>query len=119
MSTTVKIDIDSSQKILLKRYLNKNGEAQLAFTRECFKAMNPYAPFDTGRMKDWMIQVNADNITYSAPYAAKQYYTNAGMGKQGISHGGLRGKVWDKRMWSDKGNEIVKSIADFVGGKAK
>ncbi|MBU3107142.1 minor capsid protein [Clostridium gasigenes] len=114
--STIKIEMDSTQKILLKRYLNKNGEAQVRFTKECFKQMNPYIPFLTGRLKDWMIQVNTANITYSAPYARKQYYTNAGNGKQGVSNGGLRGKQWAPRMWVSRGDGIVKTIADFVGG---
>jgi len=66
-----------------------------------------------------MITIDTDKITYNAPYAAKQYYTNKGNGKQGTSKGGLRGKMWDKRMWIDKGDNIVKTIAEFVGGKAK
>lgn len=119
MATNVRVEIDNSQKILLKRYLNKNGEAQVKFTKECAKAMNNYTPFKTGRLKDMMITIGTDKITYNAPYAAKQYYTNKGMGKQGESVGGKRGKFWDKRMFIDNGDKIVQSIAEFVGGKAK
>lgn len=116
---TVKIEIDSNQKILLKRHLNKNGEAQVKFTKECAKWMNNYVPLKTGRLKDMMIEIQTSKVIYNAPYAKKQYYANKGMGKQGTSLGGLRGKVWDKRMWSDRGNDVVKSIAQFVGGRSK
>lgn len=119
MATTVRIEMDKTEKILLKRYLNKNGKAQVRFTKECYKIMNPYTPFLTGRLKDMMVQVNPTNIEYNAPYAAEQFYKNAGNGKQGTSFGGLRGKRWDKRAWADKGNSVVKKIADFVGGRAK
>lgn len=119
MATTVRIEMDKTEKILLKRYLNKNGKAQVRFTKECYKIMNPYTPFLTGRLKDMMVQVNPTNIEYNAPYAAEQFYKNAGTGKQGTSFGGLRGKRWDKRAWADKGNSVVKTIADFVGGRAK
>lgn len=119
MATKVRVEMNDTQKILLKRYLNKNGEAQMRFSKECAKWMNNYIPFFTGRLKDWNVQVNKNNVTYNAPYARKQYYTNKGMGKQGTSLGGLRGKMWDKRMWNDRGNEIVKSIAQFVGGRSK
>lgn len=115
----VKIKMDDTQKILLRRYLNKDGRAQAKFSEECFKQMNPYVPFLTGRLKDMMIQVNIDNVTYSAPYARKQFYTNKGKGKQGTSNGGIRGKRWDKRMWADRGDEVVQTIADFVGGRSK
>ena len=119
MATTVKIKMDPTQKILLKRCLNNNGEAQVKFTKEVAKNCNNYAPFLHGKLKDMMIELQADKIIYHAPYAAKQYYTNKGMGKQGTSIGGLRGKYWDKRMWSDRGGSIVKTIAEFVGGRAK
>jgi len=119
MATNVRVDIDDSQKILLKRYLNKNGKAQVEFTKQVAKYSNNYIPFKTGRLKDMMITIESDRIIYSAPYAAKQYYTNKGMGKQGTSQGGLRGKMWDKRMWINNGDKIVQSIAEFVGGKAK
>ena len=70
MATTVRIEMDKTEKILLKRYLNKNGKAQVRFTKECYKIMNPYTPFLTGRLKDMMVQVNPTNIEYNAPYAA-------------------------------------------------
>lgn len=119
MTTNVRVDIDDSQKILLKRYLNKNGRAQVQFTKECAKWMNNYVPYDHGRLKDMMIELQRDKVIFNAPYAAKQYYTNKGMGKQGTSVGGIRGKMWDKRMWINNGDKIVQSIAQFVGGKSK
>ena len=119
MSTNVKIQMDSTQKILLKRYLNKNGKAQLRFTKECAKVFNNYIPFKTGRLKDMDVEIQTTKIIYSAPYASRQYHTNAGMGKQGTSFGGLRGPYWDKRSWADNGNKVVKSIAEFCGGRSK
>ena len=115
----VKIKMNPTQKILLKRYLNNNGEAQIQFSKECAKAMNNYVPFQTGRLKDMNVVVNSNNVTYEAPYAKRQYYTNKGNGRQGTSQGGLRGKYWDKRMWADKGDKIVKTIAQFVGGRVR
>lgn len=38
----VRIQMDDAQKILLKRHLQKNGEAQVKFTKECAKQMNNY-----------------------------------------------------------------------------
>ena len=49
----------------------------------------------------------------------KQYYENKGYGNQGTSRGGLRGKQWIPRMWSDKGRDVVKSVANYVGGKRR
>lgn len=119
MSTKIKIQMESTKKILLKRYLNKNGEAQVKFTQEVAKECNNYIPLKTGRLKDMMIELQPSKIVYNAPYAKKQYYTNKGLGIQGTSKGGLRGKQWAKRAWIDHGDEIVKSIANFVGGRSR
>lgn len=115
----VRVNMDSTQKILLRRYLNNNGQAQVRFTKECAKAFNNYIPFKTGRLKDMMITLQAKSITYSAPYAKRQYYTNLGNGRGGESVGGKRGKYWDRRAFIDHGDKIVKSIADFVGGRSE
>ncbi|MHB7978936.1 capsid protein [Clostridium sporogenes] len=114
MATTVRVEIDKTQKILLKRYLNKNGQAQVKFTKEVAKECNKYVPFLTGRLKDMSVELKTDKLIYNAPYAAKQYYTN-----KGGNRGALRGKFWDKRMWSDLGDKIVQSIAEFCGGRTR
>lgn len=114
MATNVRVEMDDTQKILLKRYLNKNGGAQIKFTKEVAKNCNNYTPFKTGRLKDMMVTLSTDKITYNAPYAAKQYYLNKG-GNNGV----LRGKMWDKRMFIDKGDMIVKSISKFCGGRSR
>lgn len=109
----VRVQIDPAQKILLKRSLNKNGEAQRFFTSEVRRLSKPYVPHLTG-----ILEVTAreyDNrIEYVQPYARKQYYTNPGFNR---SKAPLAGKHWDKRMWSDRGPEVVKAVANFAGGK--
>ena len=119
MTTKVRIEMNDTQKILLKRYLNKNGEAQTKFTQEVAKESKNYIPFKTGRLKDSMIELKVNRIIYHAPYARKQYYSNKGLGRQGTALGGLRGKYWDKRMWSNKGDKIVQTIAKFCGGRSR
>lgn len=114
--SSIRINMNSPQKILLARSLNKNGVGQTKFTKECAKAFNNYVPYDKGRLKDMMVNLEATKIIYSAPYAKKQYYNNKGMGKQGNSSGGKRGKLWDRRSWIDNGNNIVQTIANFCGG---
>lgn len=116
--TKIKLNLDPTDKILLKRYLNQNGKAQKFLTSEVKRLADPYVPFLNGNLKR-EVRVEATKITYTQPYAKRQYYENKGLGIDGISRGGLRGKQWVSRMWSDRGKEIVKSVADFVGGKAK
>ena len=119
MAVYTKLVMSSADKILLKRGLNENGKAQEYFTKQCAKAFNNYVPLLTGRMKDMDVEIQTDKIIYSAPYARRQYLSNKGTGKGGVSNGGLRGPFWDKRAWVNNGNEIVKSVAEFCGGKAK
>lgn len=114
-----KLKMDDTQKVLLKRHLNKNGDAQVKFTKEVAKECNNYIPYSTGRLKDMMVVIQPTKIIYNAPYARRQFYNNKGNGRGGTVGGGLRGKRWDKRCWIDHGDKIVKSIADFVGGRSK
>jgi len=110
MTIKVKIDIDPEQEILLRRGLEVDGEVQQFFTNEVARMCDPYVPMDTGTLKNDK-SITKNSITYEQPYAQKQYYENKGKG--------LRGKEWDKRMWSDRGEEIVQAVAKKVGGKAK
>lgn len=119
MATKIRIKMDDTQKILAKRCLQKNGEAQVKFTKECAKAMNNYVPYDTGRLKDMMVEIQTDKVIYNAPYARVQFYSNKGNGRQGTSFGGLRGKRWDTRMWQNKGDSILRRLADFCGVRCK
>lgn len=104
----VTVQIDPVQKIMLKRYLNKNGKAQQFFTSEFRKAMDPYVPFKNGPLKNTATEKN-NTITYGQPYSRRQLYENKGRG--------LRGKQWHVRAWADRGNMVVKAVANFVGGK--
>lgn len=113
------IRMDSTNAILSRRRMQPGGEAQIKFTKECAKAFNNYAPFKTGLLKDISIEIGVDFIRYDVPYARKQFYTNAGKGRQGTARGGLRGKHWDKRAWNDKGHEILQTIANFCGGRTE
>lgn len=119
MATNVRVEINPTQQILLKRYLGKNGKAQVQFTKLVARYSNNYIPYRTGRLKDMMVTLESDKIIYNAPYAAKSFYTNKGNGRSGTSQGGLRGKQWTRRAFIDHGDKIVQSIAEFVGGKAK
>lgn len=104
---SVQVILDSNEKILAKRKLGSSKQAQKFFTHEVRRCCDPYVPFDTGMLKNTAIE-QTKCVVYGQPYARRQYYENKGKG--------LRGKQWDKRMWADKGTEIVKSVADYCGG---
>lgn len=108
MGTKITVTIDPADRILLKRYLNKNGKAQKYFTHEVRRHADPYVPLRSGTLKNTAVEKTAC-IEYVQPYARRQYYENKG--------NGLRGKQWDRRMWADKKDTIVESVAAFCGGK--
>lgn len=106
----ISIRIDPASKMLLKRKLNNNGEAQRFFTHEVRKISDPYAPMQSGTMKNTAIE-QVNKITYPQPYSRRQWFENKG--------NGLRGKQWVVRAWADRGADVVSSVAKFVGGRAK
>ncbi len=113
----IHVDVDTA-KILKERGLT---EAQQQFTKRVKEESDDYVPFLDGDLRA-TVTLSDKQITYSAThrgytYAAKQYYGNAGRGKDGTSTGGLRGKDWAYRMWKDRGSQITKEIADMIGGK--
>lgn len=110
MGAKIKLQIDPMDKILLKRSLNQNGKGQRFFTHEVRRLSDPYVPFQTGVLKNTASETPT-SIIYNTPYARRQYYENKG--------NGLRGKRWTERMWADRGPEIVKSVANYCGGKAE
>lgn len=57
------------------------------------------------------VKVEEKQITYVQPYARRQWYENKG--------NGLRGKEWTIRMWNARKRDILKSVANYVGGEAK
>lgn len=114
----VKVDVDT-MKIIKERGFDN---AQAAFTRMVKDKADDYVPFLDGDLRA-TVAVSKKQLTYSAThrgytYAAKQYYENAGRGKQGTSNGGNRGKDWINRMWADRGPEIVQAVAAMIGGRA-
>ena len=109
MATKIRLEMDPADQILLKRKLNKNGEGQRFFTHQVRDLSDPYVPKLNGPLKN-TAQELVDRIEYIQPYARRQYYENNGTG--------LRGKEWDKRMWADRGKEIVDATAEYCGGRS-
>ena len=68
---TTRLVMQPTQKILLKRKLNRNGAAQVFFTKECAKEFNNYVPFLTGRLKDVMITIYGYDLERDFPLCGK------------------------------------------------
>lgn len=126
MPSKVTINIDDTNKILLKRNLNKDGKAQQFFTSEVKRLSDPYTPKDNGPLKNTAI-VGVDTITYIVPYAKVMWNGKVMAGNPreptdkdiNYQDAPMRGKEWTNRMWADRGQEIVKSVAAFTGGISK
>lgn len=108
MSVRVKIDIDPADKIILKRNLGKNGKAQQFLSTEIRRVSDPYVPYRNGPLKNTAV-ARPNRIEYVQPYARRWWYTHKGKG--------LRGKMWVMRAWADKGKQVLKAVAAFVGGR--
>ena len=115
MATNIKINIDPADQILLKRSLNKNGDGQKFFTHEVRRLSEPYVPHLSGTLEQTAVE-KTTSIEYVQPYARKHYYENNG---QNRSKAPLAGKMWDQRMWPDRGKEIVQSVARYCGGRSE
>lgn len=121
MALTIKIksEMDSVQKIFLKRHLNKNSEAQRFMTSEIKRISDPYTPFMNGTLKN-TAEAGINKLTYVQIYS---HYQWKGVSKNGkkfdYSGGPMRGPRWVERAWADRGNEVVKLVANFVGGRCE
>ncbi|MGL5718015.1 MAG: minor capsid protein [Paraclostridium sp.] len=119
MALHVKLEMDNTQTILMKRNLEKNGSAQRFLTSEIKRLSHPYTPFMNGPLKNQAV-VGDGTLTYNQIYAKYQWYGKSKLGKSftyGRNGSGLRGPKWVLRMWADRGNEVVESVAKYVGGK--
>ncbi len=137
----VKVNINP-QAILEARGLGSSNAATKFMAETVARLSDPYIPMSPGsgaHMKDgYTIASDGSSITYRGPYAHFQYvgevmvgvktgspYAKSGEPKRGTGrpltyHGApMRGKEWTKRMMADRGDEVVKSLAVYVGGKPK
>lgn len=100
-----------------KEKTKKNfADAQKYVDSECLRHSDKYTPMLTGFMKrsgTLGTVLGSGELKYTAPYARRQYYTNAGRGKQGTSKGGLRGKFWFERMKADHKKDILNGVKHF------
>ena len=108
LSATATLQMDFTDKILLKHALNKNGNGQKFFTHEVRRLSDPYVPMRSGTLKNTAVEY-VDKIVYVQPYARRQWYENKG--------NGLRGKEWCLRMWAARKHEIIASVQNYCRGK--
>lgn len=91
--------------VVNKYELQTNGNSQLWFANNCFRRMQKYVPFDTGALST-TVTIRPHSVTYEVPYAHKQYTTNKGSG--------LRGKYWDKKMFSAEKDVLIRETKAYI-----
>lgn len=140
-NVSINVNIDPAT-IAKKRGLGQSNGAIKLLAETVARLSDPYIPMSSGssvHMKDnYTIEPDGSAIHYKAPYARFQHGgvvmvgVNSGSpwaklgepkkttGKALTYNGGpMRGAHWEKRMLADRGDEITKAVADYVGGKAK
>ena len=108
-------------KILKQRGLGSDNKARLFLASEVARLSDPYVPKRDGYLKNTrIIASDGRNIKYPQCYAKKQYEGVSKSGRPFRYNGApMRGREWDKRMMADRGQDVVRGLAKFVGGKPK
>ena len=128
MATVVKLEMDSNEKILAKRYLNKSGKAHRLLAIEIRKKSDPYVPFDNGPLKNSAYVDNRCRIIYPQIYARYHWYGKVMVGRapkrvtnkdMRYSKGTRRGPFWTQRAWKARGKEVLKAVANETGGDVR
>lgn len=108
MSIKLKVEIDPA-KITKAHKLDDKGAGELFIATELKRLCTPYVPWRTGVLNN-TAEVTPGQVEYVQPYAKRQYYEHKG--------NGLRGPQWDRRMIAQRREELVRSVAAFLGGRS-
>lgn len=120
-----------AKKILRERGLGESREATKALASIVKTYCDPYVPMEQGTLKNTEQTVDAGTdiyLVYDQPYAHYQYHGEVMEGRAPKQYTGrpltyhdepMRGKEWDKRMMADRGDDVAKALASYVGGKTR
>lgn len=128
---TVKVKINSTNKILKDHGLDQDGRAIRFLRDDADRLMNPYIPMDNGILRRNKSYPSNHEIKYISPYAKYQYYGKLMLAKNGSSwakkgekkvltsrnlkyHTSGTGPKWDKMMMQRRGNELIKDVENYT-----
>lgn len=134
-------NLNSVSTIKARLGIQNGGKAHKFFTGTCYRYMSRFVPSgDTGLLNQ-NVRLETDSITYESPYAHYQYigklyvdpkykigafyspdygyWSRPGITKIPTNtnlnyHTPGTGAYWDKRMWSSKGEEVVKEVQAYI-----
>lgn len=117
----VTVSIKAPSAILLEHGLQNRGAVQSYIDREILRRSEPYVPRRSGALISSgysATKIGSGSVTYSAPYAAYQYYGTTASGRA-IKYNGapMRGSYWFERMKAVEGNAILAEAAKIAGAQ--
>ena len=107
-----------TNEIIENHGLGTGGRVQKFIDSECLRRSDKYTPKRTGeliRSGTRGTVIGTGRIVYIAPHARSNYYFNGGHGMQGTARGGLRGRLWFKRMTAAHRMSILAGAAHIAG----
>ena len=128
---TVKVKINSTNKILKDHGLDQDGRAIRFLRDDADRLMNPYIPMDNGILRRNKSYPSNHEIKYISPYAKYQYYRKLMLAKNGSSwakkgekkvltsrnlkyHTSGTGPKWDKLMLQRHKNDLIKDLENYI-----
>lgn len=115
----IRFSARSANEIIENHGLGTGGRVQKFIDSECLRRTDKYTPKQTGELirsgTRGSVPLGNGKIVYIAPYARSNYYYNGGYGIQGTARGGLRGRLWFKRMCDAHRMTILSGAARIAG----
>ena len=115
-------NIRPTRQLLSERGLGQGGMVQKFIDSECIRRMDPLTPKRTGTLihaATLGTVIGSGKIKQATPYAKDNYYNNSGRGMQGTASGGLRGRLWFKRMKSLHLRAILDGARRLAGARRR
>lgn len=133
MKFNIKVQINSTDKIIKDHGLDNEGVVTRFLRDEVDRLSDSYVPMNTGTLKNNKTYPNNHSIKYVEQYAHYMYKGKVAVGaskpkgvKRSISNKPIkyqgapkRGAEWEKRMMNDRRKEIERDLENFIkrGGK--
>ena len=135
------VKIKPTSVIKARLGIQKGGPVHAFFTESCYKYMTSFVPGGVKSHLNQNIDLQEDKIIYQGPdahylYIGKKYidpkykigafyspdygyWSRPGISKinsgQDLNyHTPGTGSQWDKRMWTSKGEEVIKEVQEYI-----
>ena len=128
---TVKVKINSTNKILKDHGLDQDGRAIRFLRDDADRLMNPFVPMQNGMLRRNKTYPSNHEIKYISPYSKVQFYGKLMLTKNGSSwarkgekkvvtsrnlkyHTFGTGPKWNELMMQRNKNTLIKDVENFI-----